>query len=902
MISTTHPDYSNTPASAARPKFDYVPSGPADNPQVTIVTPFYNTGAVFHETACCVLRQSFHNWEWLIVNDGSTDAEALAVLNQYRNRAPRIRVIEHEQNRGLPAARNTGFRQARSEYVVLLDSDDLLEPTALEKWIWYLESHPECSFVSGYSVGFGATEYLWSNGFHDGAAFLRQNMVTATSMIRRSVHQSIGGFDEQMRGGLEDWEFWLHCASEGYWGDTIPEHLDWYRRRSDHGDRWQELDQSAKARSTGLEIRNRYPRLQHSFPAVAYKPIEIYPRVPEAIPFENALRKEKRRLLMIIPWMTVGGADKFNLDLVSQLNTLGWETTIVATLEGDNCWLPEFAKQTPDIFILNHFLKVTDWPRFISYLIESRDIDNVLISNSDFAYTLLPYLRSRFPDLAFADYCHMEEEYWKGGGYARKAVEYQELFDMNIVNSEHLKQWMVRRGARADRIDVCYINVDTEKWKPSPGGRRRIRRELGLGDETPLILYAGRIHAQKQPRVFAATMLRLRDSGTAFVALVAGDGPEFKWLQGFVREHGLQGHVRLLGAVSNDRIKSLLQATDLFFLPSQMEGISLAIYEAMASGVAVVGADVGGQAELVTPDCGVLIPRNSETVEAELYAATLMDILSDRRKLRSMGDAGRRRVIEGFELRKMGLRMQELLRLASDWNRSRPQPAVNRGIAQSTLAVSIDYSRIEKLLQQVWPVYSWTQRNRPHLDLMFAGDKVPAVRGQTGIDQPAQEADPLARLQLMEDGIFNFFAHLPERVLQAYLDASMPRKSALLGDIHMMRRRVAPSIPRWQEQDSRIYIYGLGTHTQVLLATCPQLMPLIRGFIDRNAEEPFLGLPCVRPENITVGNADVIIYSSKRWETDMHRKLAHLATLEHVLLYSTVDVTPRSDELVLKPL
>jgi len=272
-----------------------------------------------------------------------------------------------------------------------------------------------------------------------------------------------------------------------------------------------------------------------------------------------------------------------------------------------------------------------------------------------------------------------------------------------------------------------------------------------------------------------------------------------------------------------------------------MEGISLAIYEAMACGLAIAGADVGGQIELVTPECGILIQRSSEAVETGIYTSMLLDMLRDPRKLRSMGKAGRRRIAERFELRDMGVRMHELLLQASDWNSSRPQPGVNRGLAQSTLSMSIDYSRIEKLLQQIWPVFSWTRRNRTHLDLIFPGDKVPAIPAQTGLQQQFSETDSLARLQLIEDGIYNLFAQLPERVLHAYLDASMPRRSPLLGDIQVMRQRVLSNIARWQEQNSRVYIYGLGTHTQVLLGTCPAVMPLyagssIRKSVNRSSE------------------------------------------------------------------
>src|SRR5207302_94082 len=147
--------------------------------------------------------------------------------------------------------------------------------------------------------------------------------------------------------------------------------------------------------------------------------------------------------------------------------------------------------------------------------------------NSDFAYSILPYLRHRFPNIPFSDYCHMEEEYWKSGGYSRRAVESQELLDMNIVSSEHLKQWMVRRGAASDQINVCYTNIDSEAWKPLDD-RDSVRRQLSSDDDIPVILYAGRLHPQKQPRVFAGTMLRPRDWGARFIAIVAGDGPELQ--------------------------------------------------------------------------------------------------------------------------------------------------------------------------------------------------------------------------------------------------------------------------------------------------------------------------------------------------------------------------------------
>jgi glycosyltransferase involved in cell wall biosynthesis len=892
MIDPANPDYSNTPASSARSNFGYSPNDLHSSPCVSIVTPFYNERELFQETALSVMRQSLQQWEWIIINDGSSNPDSKQILQSFRNMDPRIRVIDHSENRGPSAARNTGFQEARADYVALLDSDDLLEPTALEKWAWFLESHPEFDFVSGYTVGFGATQYLCSDGFHRSREILHKNTARITGAIRKQIHSAVGGFTEDMRSGLEDWEFWLRCAEKGYWGDTIDEYLDWYRRRTDHADRWENYGLQEKHRLAISRIQSQFAHLGNSFPVPTGKPLEIYPRVSEQIPFKNQLNKTKRRLLMLIPWMTLGGADKFNLDLASQLAARGWEITIVTTLQGDHCWYSQFARITPDIFILDHFLALHDWPRFISYLLASRQIDHVLISNSEFGYSILPYLKQRFPDIVFTDFCHMEEEYWKGGGYPRRAVESQPLLDMNIVSSEHLKEWMVQRGAQADRIQVCYTNIDSADWQPLPENKKTIRKELGIADDLPIILYAGRITSQKQPRVFAETMLHLKDAGMAFVAVVAGDGPDFQWLQSYLVEHRLQSHIKLMGAISNEQLKRILQGSDIFFLPSKMEGISLAIYEAMACGVAVVGADVGGQKELVTPACGCLILRDSESAESKIYAATISGLLRDPHRLRSMGLAGRQRIADSFELRDMGSRMHELFLSSADWSRTRPRLPVNPGLGQSLVSMVIDYYRIEKLIRGIWPSYLWTQRNRVQLESLFPNDRIPPPPEYAGLRQTQALQNfrvndgASTSLPFLEDSIYNLFSNLPERVLRAYLDADVPVQGQLLKDILAMRRRILPRLSRWQEQKQRIAIYGIGTHTQVLLGTLPALMPLVHCFIDQLSSGVYLGKPCIKPASFYPADADVVIYSSKRWEREMYRNLAHLTSVEHVLIYA----------------
>jgi glycosyltransferase involved in cell wall biosynthesis len=706
MIDPAKPDFTYTPVSPQRPNFNYTATGHTEEPFVTIITPFHNTGGIFHETARSVFQQSFQQWEWVIVNDASTDLEALSILEEYRDRDSRIRVIDHTTNQGPSAARNTAFRAAQTQYVVQLDSDNLLELTAIEKWLWYLVSHPEYSFVKGFTVGFGAEEYLWQQGFHNREAFLDDNQLDTTSLVRKSTHQSVGGFDESNRDGLEDWDFWLRCASNGYWGSTIPEYLDWYRRRPNHTDRWRIWDRGKEQRGFRKQLRQRHSNLwNNGFPQIELRPHLANDDVPDVSPCKNRLGKDKPRLLMIVPWLTMGGADKFNLDLLAQLTQRGWEVTITTTLESEDNWFPLFAQYTPDIFILHHFLRLVDYPRFLRYLIHSRQVDVVYISHSELGYQLLPYLRAHCPEVTFVDYDHIEQEDWKNGGYPRLAVEYQELLDLNIVSSEHLKRWMIERGAEPDRIEVCYTNICSEKWQPDPQHGAAVRTELGLDNTIPMILYAGRICPQKQPRVLAQTLLQLVQRKLDFTALVAGDGEDMNWLRGFIEQHKLADQVHLMGAISNQRIKELMTAADILFLPSQWEGIALSIYEAMALGLAVVGADVGGQQELVTLECGELITRSDEKSESERYATILAKLLADPQRCHKMGQAGRKRISTYFRLEQMGENMAALLEQAKNLRAEQSRPIPSVGLGQACAAQAVEYVRIYQLADQLWNKY-----------------------------------------------------------------------------------------------------------------------------------------------------------------------------------------------------
>jgi len=751
VIDPRKPNFASTPIAPDRPGFGYSPlrsrvagARPVP-PAVSVVTPFFNTGGVFHETAACLLGraaensvsncpgQSLQNFEWIIVNDGSADGAALEMLDGYRSlsqRDERIRVIDHRVNHGLPAARNTGWRAARAPLVFFLDSDDLIEPTTLEKCALHLACNPEFGFVKGFSVGFGAQEYLWTRGFHERDAMLRTNTVTATAMVRASVLREVGGFDESVRAGMEDWDFWIRCSAEGHWGDSIPEFLDWYRRRENQHGSWLNLSRDDAEGRFVRRVRATLGPVERAFPTPERRYHMPFADLPEACGRDalpaNPLDKRTGRLLMIVPWLRMGGADRFNLDLIRYLTrSAGWEVTVATTLTG-HAWLSEFGAVTPDVFCLDHIAQMPHFPRLIDHLIGSRRPDVVMVSNSQLGYLLLPYLRSRHPDVTFVDLNHMEEPHWENGGHARTGAGFQEQLDLSIVVSEHLKRWMCDepRRAEAERVEVCRIHVDAGQFRPDVEARERWREKLGIAEGASVILYAARLCAQKQPLVFGRAMELLRDNTQHaargeqhtthstqhtvqtqdWVALVAGEGELGDELAEFVRERGLEGRVRMLGAVPAADMRGVMSAADIFFLPSKWEGSALTVYEAMSAGLAVVGADVGGQRELVTPETGILLrfgEREPEREAAE-YAAVLGRLLGDPRRVRALGAAARERIVREFGFEAMGARMLELFGRAERFKREYPRQVVSAGLARELALQGVEMLRIQELAEQLW--------------------------------------------------------------------------------------------------------------------------------------------------------------------------------------------------------
>lgn len=192
---------------------------------VTIVIPCYNQAQYLEDAIKSALYQTHLQTEVLVVNDGSTD-HTLSVALKYP-----ITVIT-QPNRGLPGARNSGIRLARGEYIVCLDADDKLDDRYIE--LCLKEITTNTGFVRTGLKHFGEEHSILTPSLDTSKeAFLVNNQAYPPSMFPRKVWEAIGGYDETMTEGYEDWDFWARIVWAGYEVKTIQEPLFHYRK---HGE------------------------------------------------------------------------------------------------------------------------------------------------------------------------------------------------------------------------------------------------------------------------------------------------------------------------------------------------------------------------------------------------------------------------------------------------------------------------------------------------------------------------------------------------------------------------------------------------------------------------------------------------------------------------------------------
>lgn len=626
-------------------------------PLMTIITPFYNAGKYFEQTFNCVINQTFIWFEWIIVDDGSTNEKDVEFLDKLSSQDARIKVY-HVANRGPAAARNYAISKATTDLIVSLDADDLIEPVYLDQTYFALSVNPDATWAYTDSLGFEQQNYVWKQKFDD-EKLKKENFLIEVGTFRKSAFDAVGGYDDAQKHSHEDWNLWLSFMTQGGFPVHISSLSSWYRRVDDGAfhqtDDNQEVKDNAFKRieETTKKITQKIEAIE--FPKIGEKE-KLY--APKCSNWERKKVKDKIEVLMLIPWMEMGGADLFNLEMVKLINKEEFHVGVMTTLNCENSLRQRFMDYVDDLYELPTFMESKDYPEFISYYIKSRQVDVVFVSNSYFGYYLIPWLKKEFPNIKIVDCFHIEEWYWKSGGYSRCSKVFEHFTEKTYVSTEHLKNVLIEKFNRPEQdIDVVYTGVDEKKFDATLVERGKIRKESGIPDDAKVVLFVCRIHPQKRPYLMVEIAKRLIEQDEKIHFLVVGEGPDQAGVKEKIKGYGLKKHVTFYD--NQEDLRPFYKDSDVMLLCSIKEGISITTLEACSMGLPIVSSDVGGQGEVVDSTVGALLPmlqdeaadfnaRTFSEEEIQQYVDAIRTLLSDEKEMKNKSVECRKKIEEKF--------------------------------------------------------------------------------------------------------------------------------------------------------------------------------------------------------------------------------------------------------------
>lgn len=194
---------------------------------VSVIMPCFNDGAYIEESIACVWKQTYPSIELIVIDDGSDEKQTIDILERIKD-DERCTVVQtaHE---GPSGARNAGIRQAKGKYILPLDSDDLIDKTYIEKAVRAIEEKPERGVVYCFADLFGEDSGPWNLPPYSFKQMLRDNIVFITALFYREDWAKVGGFNTNMKHGMEDYDFFIGLLEIGREIYQIPEVLFHYR-------------------------------------------------------------------------------------------------------------------------------------------------------------------------------------------------------------------------------------------------------------------------------------------------------------------------------------------------------------------------------------------------------------------------------------------------------------------------------------------------------------------------------------------------------------------------------------------------------------------------------------------------------------------------------------------------
>ncbi len=193
---------------------------------ISIIMPSFNSEKTISSSIESVLNQTYHNWELILIDDGSSD-QTISIIQSYIHQDSRIIFLQNQQNLGVSFTRNRGIAKASGNWIAFLDSDDQWHPDKLKKQVRVIERNPKVDLVyTGSSFFYSSgrqSEYILqvpkSISYH---TLLKQNVISCSSvLVKKALTEKYPMKRDEMH---EDYAVWLQILRDGYcaWGINEP--------------------------------------------------------------------------------------------------------------------------------------------------------------------------------------------------------------------------------------------------------------------------------------------------------------------------------------------------------------------------------------------------------------------------------------------------------------------------------------------------------------------------------------------------------------------------------------------------------------------------------------------------------------------------------------------------------
>jgi O-antigen biosynthesis protein len=617
-----------------------------NQPLVSVVIPCFNYGGFITEAIESILGQTLKNIEIIVVDGGSTDITTRELLKNLER--PRTRIFLREGRHLVGDNRNFGIEQATGRYICCLDADDTVDVTYLEKAVFHLETY-------GYDVVSTAIHFVGAREgtldileFPNLSDMVEGNHILTCAVFRRSLWLDVGGYFDVGIGEhhvAEDWDFWVRVAAKGARIRNLSrEYLFNYRIHKGGSLSSAAGNKSLSEQQAVILHRNEAILTTEAFNVSARQQSRNLRCPPETTALTTSWQPyptaQAKTIILTIPFMLVGGAERLLSGLCKHLADHGWHVIVVATLAQDPKFgssIDWFKSCSNEVYSLPGIAGERNLSDFLKYLVASRNPDCILNAGSRIAYELFANFKATRPKVTIVDIL------FNCIGHVESHQLFKEHISFALAENIEVYEWLQKIAHwPSKKIHLVSSGVDTKALRPKVRPQELVAN-LVIAKEDLVIGFSGRLSEEKAPDLFIEIAALCHEiPNLRFV--MTGAGPMENQVAEKIALLPKSVRFDFVGLVPD--VYPFLALYDLLLLPSRIDGRPLVVMEALACGVPVIASNVGGLPSLISDGVnGYLAPIEVP----HSFFEHIRQLAQDREKLAQLKLGARRMAEETLE-------------------------------------------------------------------------------------------------------------------------------------------------------------------------------------------------------------------------------------------------------------